>query len=397
MAVVNTAIVGAGARAIAMCKFIADNPDIAKVVSLVDINPVKATLLNDYFKFNAVISDTIGAVCEPGIDAVLVATPDYAHVLPTVTAMKANKNVYIEKPLATTLEDCQTIIDAAAISRSFCYLGFNLRHCLIYEKIYDLIQTGKLGKITTIEANEWYYGGKSYFRRWNRLRKFGGGLWVTKACHDFDLITWISGGNPLSIYAKSQLSHYHPIKDAGPRCRECKIKQTCPDYYDINKSCDDWYGELWRQLQLKMEQNGFWAPDVCLYNSEKDTFDNGVSIIQYDNGVLATYTVNVLSARSTRQMRVIGTEAMVESDMETGTLTITQRHTAKVTHIDLNGKIEGTHGGADEKIFLDFFTICRNGGTPRSGLSDGKLSVELSLAATQSDIQNKTVFLKPRK
>ncbi len=393
MDAINVAIIGAGARAIAMCKFIADNPKVAKLACLVDLNPAKAALLNNYFDFDATISDKIDAVCAPNIDAVLIATPDYAHVLPTITAMKANKHVYIEKPLATTLEDCQTIINAASISKSFCYLGFNLRHCPVYEKIYELIQTGKLGKITTIEANEWYYGGKSYFRRWNRLRKFGGGLWLTKACHDFDLITWISGGNPLSIYAKSRLSHYTPIDGAGPRCRDCKIKQTCPDYYDINKTCNDWYEELWRQLQLKMDQSGFFAPDVCLYNSEKDTFDNGIAFINYDNGVLATYTVNVLSARSTRQMRVIGTEAMVESDMEKGIIIFTQRHSAKSTTIDLNKEVSGMHGGADEKIFLDFFNICNNGGTPRSGLADGKLAVELSLAATQSDTQNGSVFL----
>ncbi|MHB9071207.1 MAG: Gfo/Idh/MocA family protein [Sedimentisphaerales bacterium] len=393
MDAINVAIVGAGARAIAMCKFIADNPRIAKLVSLVDLNSDKANLLNNHFNFTAKITNNMDAICEPIVDAVLIATPDYAHVAPALTAMKANKNVYLEKPLATTLEDCRTIINAASTSRSICYLGFNLRHSPVHEKIYSLIRADKLGKITTIEANELYYGGKTYFRRWNRLRKFGGGLWLTKSCHDFDLITWISGGNPVSIYAKSRLSHYKPLDDAGPRCRDCKIKQTCPDYYDINKADKDWYQELWRQLQLKMEQNGALAPDICLYNSEKDTFDNGIAIINYDNGVLATYTVNVLSARSTRQMRVIGTDGMIEGDMESGILTIIKRHSGKSKTIDLSQEISDLHGGADEKILSDFFSICRKGGTPRSGLTDGKLAVQLSLAATKSDDENSPVFL----
>ena len=75
---------------------------------------------------------------------------------------------------------------------------------------------GKLGKLLTIEANEYYFGGRSYFRRWNRLREFGGGLWITKACHDFDLINWFAGGKPRRVFAMSNLSYYKPMDGAGP-------------------------------------------------------------------------------------------------------------------------------------------------------------------------------------
>jgi hypothetical protein len=52
---------------------------------------------------------------------------------------------------------------------------------------------------------------------------------------------------------------------------------------------------------------------------------------------------------------------------------------------DLSKQTHGSHGGADYKIFFDFFNICRNGGTPRSDLRDGRLAVQMSIAATQSD------------
>ena len=383
---VNIAIIGAGARTIAICKFLSENPQMAKLAALVDINTAKAEVLNAHFKCNAQIAADYNAIIsKKNIDAVMISTPDYAHVEPAVAALKANKHVYLEKPLATTLEDCDTIIDAAQHSRSICYLGFNMRHSPVHEKIYHLIRDGVLGKITTIEANEWYYGGRTYFRRWNRLRKFGGGLWLTKACHDFDLITWIAGGNPSLIYATSSLSHYKPIEGAGPRCRDCALKNTCPDYYDINKPFDNCFEETWRQLQLKMDQTGSIAPDICLYNSDKDTFDNGIAVINYDNDVRATYTVNMLAARGTRQMHIIGVKAMIEADMEKSSLTLTCRHTNKVTNFDLTEQNHGSHGGADYMILSDFFNICRNGGTPRSGLADGRLAVKMAIAATQSD------------
>jgi predicted dehydrogenase len=385
MTPVKTAIIGAGARTIAFCNFITENPDKVKLVALIDTNLEKANYLNELYKLKAQISDTYEDILSSSdIEAVLISTPDHLHVTPAIAALKADKHVYIEKPLATTLEDCDKIIDASEHSTSVCYLGFNMRHSPIHEKICELVRQNKLGKITTIEANEWYYGGKTYFNRWNRFRKFGGGLWLTKACHDFDLITWIAGGRPRNIYAAAALSHYKPIPGAGPRCRDCIIKNTCPDFYDIFKPVEHPYYEKWRQLMLRMPQDGQLAPDICLFNSEKDTFDNGIALIEYENDIRASYTVNVLAARTTRQMRIVGTEGMVEADMETGIVTLTQRHTNAVNVYDIKNEIQGSHGGADDKILSDFFNICRNDGIPRSGLADGRLAVAISLAAQRS-------------
>jgi predicted dehydrogenase len=382
---VNVAIIGAGARAIAFCDYIAGNPQQASLKAIVDVNIEKAKALNEHYKFGAAVQESFSeAILRDDIEAIMVSTPDYLHVGPACEAIKARKHVYLEKPLATTLEDCDKIAAAAAKATSVCYLGFNLRHSPVYEKIHQIVAEKTLGKITTIEANEWYYGGKTYFRRWNRLVKYGGGLWITKACHDFDLLTWMSGGRPKTVYASSGLSHYTPIEGAGPRCRECKFKNTCPDFYDVYKPCQYWFDELWRQLQLKMDQSGPMAPDICLFNSDKDTFDNGMAMVEYDNGVRACYTVNVLAARTTRQMRIVGTEAMLEADLESGIIVLTRRHTEEKISCDVSEKTVGSHGGADSKIFADFFSVCQNGGKPRSGVADGRVAVEIALAARRS-------------
>lgn len=388
---IKTAIIGSGARAIAFCNFIKDNPQRATLVAIADPITSKAHLLNSHFNFNAIVTSDVESVIQrDDVDAVLIATPDFAHINPAVAALKLNKNVYLEKPLATTIEDCDSVINISTQTNAICYLGFNMRHAPVYEKIQEITRKGLLGKITTIEANEWYYGGKSYFRRWNRYRKYSGGLWLTKACHDFDIITWIAGASPVSVYATAGLSHYKTISGAGPRCRDCKIKTSCPDYYDINKPLDHWFDEVWRQLQLEMGQNDDMAPDICLFNSDKDTFDNGIAVINYDNGIRATYTVNVLAARTTRQMRIVGTEGLVEADMETGSIILTHRHTNKTESYKFTEPITAVHNGADARILTDFFNICQKGGTPRSNLIDGKIAVQIALAATLSS-DNKSV------
>lgn len=124
--------------------------------------------------------------------------------------------------------------------------------------------------------------------------------------------------------------------------------------------------------------------DLCLYNSDKDTFDNGMAVVEYDNDVRATFTVNVVSARETRQMRLMGTEGSAEGDMEQGIVTYWKRYSDEKQVFDLTSQMNSSHGGADEEILKDFFFCCQNGREPQSGWPEGRLALEVGLAARES-------------
>ena len=68
-------------------------------------------------------------------------------------------------------------------------------------------------------------------------------------------------------------------------------------------------------FSLQMDLNSAMAmrKDICLYNSDKDTFDNGMAIIDYHNDIRASYAVNVVSSRNTRQMSLTGTEGAAQT------------------------------------------------------------------------------------
>jgi len=378
------AIVGMGGRSTSFMGYFAKNPSDGRVVALCDQIPEKARYLADYYGVKADIFENTREMIErTSPDALFITTSDHAHVQPAEAALAANIHVFCEKPMATTIEDCDRIINAAQKSSAIFYLGFNLRHGPIHETVHELISNGRIGKTTPIEANEWYYGGKTYFRRWNRLIRFGGGLWITKACHDFDLLNWMAGADPQTVYATASLSHYRPRADAAQQCRHCKLQFSCPDYYDIlnlPKPHDD----LMRGLRLIAEEHGEEPGDLCLFNAEKDTFDNGIAVVTYANDIRATYTVNVLTARSTRQMRVVGTEGMIEADMSDGKILVTERHTGRQWHYDMRGLMASGHGGADDRLVKDFIHTVHTGKKPRTGWAEGKRAIEVALAAQQS-------------
>jgi predicted dehydrogenase len=386
----GVSIIGASHRTVAILRYLKKIPESVQVVGIYDLIPERTShMLNKFCAGNGkVYSSLQDAVTDPAVDGVFVCTPDWAHVESVEAALAANRHVFCEKPLATTVEDCDRIIEASKQAKGIFYLGMNLRHAPVYEKAHEIMRLGMLGKVTTIEANEHYYGGKTYFRRWNRLRQFGGGLWITKACHDFDLLNWFAGGHPGRVYATSNLSYYKSKPEAASYCRRCKLKDTCPDFYDINSA-----NEEWDQLAKIDEKATGKMADICLFNSDKDTFDNGIAVIDYDNDIRATYTVSVVTARRTRQILLTGTEGSVHADLETGLVTYWKRHSGEKQTFDFTAEMKSSHGGADDKIYADFLDCCRTGRAPRSNWADGRLSVQVGLAATQSSDCGAPVFL----
>jgi predicted dehydrogenase len=376
-------IVGMGGRSTFFATYFSQFPSHGEVVALCDTVPEKARYLAELNKLRpAIYSDTKDMIRDAGLDVLFISTPDYLHVEPATAALAAGIHVYCEKPMATTLEDCDRMIAAAKKSSAVFYLGFNLRHGVVHETVHELITAGRIGKVTTIEANEYYYLGKTYFMRWNRLRKFGGGLWITKATHDFDLLNWMAGAPPVTVYAAANLSHYRPKKGAAKLCRHCKLQFECPDYFDIFDTTTWW--APFNKLRLIGEAHGQDPGDLCLYNSDKDTFDNGVAVVTYANDIRTTYTVNVLSAVSTRQMRVVGTEGQIEADLHQGKVLVTERHTGRRYEYNTNAMGNDGHGGGDNRIMRDFFHTIRTRKPPRSGWAEGRLAVQVGLAAQES-------------
>jgi predicted dehydrogenase len=321
---IGMAVIGASMRSTVLLDYLKRHPDEGFVTGIYDVVPSRGEyLIREYGGKRATVYESLEQVMkDERAGAVFVGTPDYAHVEPVTAALRAGKNVYCEKPLSTTLGDCDAIIEVAKQAKRVFYLGMNLRHNPVFETLHEVLSSGRLGRLLTIEANEYYYDGRTYFRRWNRLREFGGGLWITKASHDFDLLNWFAGGTPTRVFATSSLSYYKPKPKAATHCRICDIRDECPDYHDIEKRGVSDRDKVLNELSRLTEEATGQMRDLCLFNSEKDTFDNGIAVVEYDNDVRATYTVNVVSARDTRQMRLMGTEGSAEGDTAEGKVTV---------------------------------------------------------------------------
>jgi len=382
---IRVAVVGIGNRGLWALKALRNSSERFEVTAMVDRIAARLVCARRTLELPATIADFTDisdclAAADRGevpVDAVVVTTPDGAHAEPVEAALAAGKWVFVEKPLEITAERLKRIVDADRAAGGKTFVGFNLRFAPVYRKIKQLIEAGEVGRILTLQADEFYGGsGRTYFRRWNRLRSVGGGLWITKCCHDFDLLYWLTGSPPTKIYAYCALGYYRPKPEASLYCRDCKLQSTCPDRHDLHPLPA-------RMMDKPTESATGHRADLCLYNSDKDTFDHGQVMVQFANGATATYTVNVVSGVSNRRLRVSGTKATVDGDPGAGTVVIHRRDPESVEHLTPGGG-EG-HGGADKHLmqaFADFI-----GGKPSPLMArpaEATVAVQMGLAATRS-------------
>ena len=358
-----------------------------EIVALVDLMTDAARLVGESLGLPGVpvFSQTSDALAQVSCDALLVATPDAEHMQPALQALSLGKHVYVEKPLSITLTDCMSLIRAARAAGGRTMVGFNLRFAPMYRRIHQLIAEGRIGRLLTIEANEHYHGGKTYFRRWNRLRSQGGGLWITKACHDFDLLYWLSGSLPRQVMASARLSHYVRRPEAGDRCSRCPVEPTCADsnLKELESS-----SALVKSIRDCRAAVGWPPADMCLFNSDKDTFDHGTAQVVFENEVIASYALTVVAAFTERRMVVAGTEGTVEGSLGKSDLLfwprrIPESEPERIPVSDPDTEAGG-HGGGDARLLADFAALVRGQPSAAVGPTGASVAVALGVAATVS-------------
>jgi predicted dehydrogenase len=198
MKTLNIGVIGLGAIGQKHCQVLSEIRQ-ANIVALADINEdvlektAKTCQAEPYKDYKKMIQ-------HPGLDAVVVATPDDLHREPCVLAAEAGKHVLVEKPIATTEEDAQAIIDAADQANVKLMVGFTLRFIPHYVKAKAAVEDEKLGQMISIFA-----------RRLNvitQAERINGrcGVLHFLGIHDFDAMRWIVGSEPVSIYTEASTS-----------------------------------------------------------------------------------------------------------------------------------------------------------------------------------------------
>jgi len=301
------------------------------------------------------------------VDWSMIFSPNYAHKDDIVRAFSAGKNVFSEKPLATTIEDCQTIYDAWKSCNLQFATGFVLRYADIYRKAREILQSGTLGKLVSIEANENIrpaHGGY-IMSNWRRLTRYAGPHILEKCCHDLDLIEWFTGSLPAKIAAFHGRSFFTPEN---------------------------------RVLEKKYGKEAFicwWDPHriETPFNADSDLHDNLVSAAEFRNGVHVSFCCSMLSTIPERRMVFCGTEGTMRLDLYGRTISWKNIGDSAVNTLTFE-ECDG-HGGGDAHIMQELLRTMIHGEPPRCSGDEGLQSAVFALAIDQAARTGEIVDMEP--
>jgi predicted dehydrogenase len=145
--------------------------------------------------------DMMTLLARPDIDAVMISTPHGAHASEAIAAAQAGKHILLDKPMATTVEDCDRIIAAADKSGSkvMIMFGQRFRDCNIKAK--KLISDGAIGEVKMMQEQLLATGGLASLPAWQSQPE-NVGIFIGHAVHNIDRIRWITGAEVASVSAQ---------------------------------------------------------------------------------------------------------------------------------------------------------------------------------------------------
>ena len=345
-------------------------------------------------------------------NVVIITTPDSHHDHYIVRAMELGCDVITEKPLTTTAEKCQRVMDVARKTGRDMRVTFNYRYAPPRSQVKQLLLEGVIGDVLSADFH-WLLDtthGADYYRRWHRHKKNSGGLIVHKATHHFDLVNWWFNSVPVEVYAMGKRSFYGPdtakrygLAGHTERCRACPVFQKCPFFLDLGGN------EKLKALYLDQEHYDGYYRDRCVFGEEIDIEDTMNVVVRYWNGAMLSYSLNSFMPWEGYTIAFNGTKGRLEHKMvETVYISGDGSTPGKAVHGGTSIRIfphfqepydvevsesEGGHGGGDILLLEDIFaeTSADDPLKRAAGYADGAHSILTGVAANISMAENRPV------
>ncbi|WNR46972.1 Gfo/Idh/MocA family protein [Paenibacillus roseipurpureus] len=205
----KVAIIGAGAISRAHIEAYLQFPERCTIVAISDIYEDKAQERIDQFQLNARSIKDYKELLQEEIDLVSICTPPYTHASLAVEFMEAGAHVMVEKPMASSLEECDLMNAAAQRTGKLLSVVAQNRFKTPMMKMKSVLESGLMGNIVHVQVDSFWWRGHCYYDLWWRgtWEKEGGGPTLNHAVHHIDALLWMMG-SPTEVQAfMSNVSH----------------------------------------------------------------------------------------------------------------------------------------------------------------------------------------------
>ena len=365
--------------------------DTAELVALCDISQTHMDVVNrkipepvpTFTSFEAMLAGL-------DVDVVIVTTIDRFHDEYTIKALRAGKDVIVEKPMATDEEKCRAMLAAERETGRKVTVTFNCRFQPPSVAIRRILEEGAIGDVISVDLH-WPVSrrhGDEYFRRWHRRMENSGGLQVHKSTHHFDLVNWWLDDEPEAVAAQGGLAFYGrkgPFR--SKRCMGCPHRGRCRSYLDLMGH------DIMKEFYVAAEEETGYIRDACVFDEEIDIPDHFSLLAKYKRGATLAYSFQAWAPWQGRRLEMQGTRGRLEyltrhgegdwEDPANGQIRVALNDGTHIVHTPPQGL--GGHGGGDRSIKQMLFEEGHDDPLGQmAGTRAGALSVLLGVAATKS-------------
>jgi predicted dehydrogenase len=367
--------IGCGGRTITYFSLAAEMPMLYEVAAGADPLAERRELARKVSRnpgFRAFDSDREMLAAPKLADVMIIGTQDAYHYAPARAAMEKGYDLLLEKPISQTLDE---VIDLEKTAKKLgrkvlvCHV---LRYTPFYRKIKELVDTGCIGRVMSLNAVEGVGD-------WHQCHSFVRGHWsvtakstpmiLAKSCHDMDIISWLVGSACGSVASSGELSYFtakNAPEGAPARCTDgCPVGTTCPYNSLLYRNKHRvWLGYLFdaeRKGRATDEEIVEWLKTSpwgrCAWRCDNTAVDHQVVEMRFASEATATFTMTAFS--SGRDLEVFGTKGYLRAGefvkRTTGSdIIVVDQFTNNETAYKVNAEVGGYsgHGGGDPGLVI---------------------------------------------
>ena len=320
-------VVGCGNRATVYSRLASEMPEKYKLIAAADPNPDRVNKIKEYSKnpeFKTFSTGEELLECDKLSDIIIIATQDQFHYEPCKAALEKGYDVLLEKPIATSMKeiiDIKNLAEKLGRKLQVCYV---LRYTPFYRKVKEVVDSGILGEIVSINANEGvlpWHQAHSYVRgKWHKVSE-SSPMIVAKCSHDTDIIQWLVNQKCVSVSSYGDLTYFkrdNMPEGAPERCTDgCPHADKC--HYNALRYTSDmrepWLETVYDNFENATEEEIVeWLKSTdygrCVFQCDNDAVDHQVVSMEFENKVTANLTMTAFEIG--RSIAIFGTKGVLK-------------------------------------------------------------------------------------
>lgn len=376
---IRLGVVGFGLRSELLVNVFRDvEPDV-KVVGIVDPDEAGVrTRLMAADQDAVFYADLATMVKTARLDGLMIGTRCNLHAEYAIEAAHYGIPLFLEKPVATSMEQATRLEQAFITSPCPVVVSFPLRLTPLCRMTKRYLQEGRIGEPQHICATNFVPYGTVYWEDGYHDYQVTQGLFLQKATHDFDYMMFLMNSPVVRVAAMTTRGRiFGGDKPRGLRCSECGEAPTCPESPRNRKRGD------YATYDTKDDHHCVFSVD-CGNVKDGINEESSSAVVEFASGVHGVYTQVFLTRRDAKQRGAIisGYDGTLSFDWWRDELKYVRHHEP------FSDTITGGHGlshnGGDHELALDYFDAIKGRGQIRSTIWMGLQSVYACLAAKES-------------